>query len=432
MSESNMPQVQVVLGGQWGDEGKGKLIDILAEKYDVVARATGGANAGHTVYIKTASGEVKKFIFHLMPSGILQKNTTCIVGNGVVVHLPTLLEEMQVLEENEIDYKGRLFISNRAQILFEYHKIIDGIQEERKGKSKVGTTLRGIGPAYTDKMSRIGIRMADLLDIDTFEDKLKQNVEILQNMYGKFEYDLNAEFEKYKELKEKFEPMITDTAILINKSIHDKKNVLVEGANGMLLDIDHGTYPYVTSSNSTIGGVVSGLGLPATRINSNIGIMKAYVTRVGAGPFPTELIGEFGDRIREAGGEYGSTTGRPRRCGWFDAFLSQYSIMINGFTGINLTKLDVLDKLETIKVAIKYKIDGKEINYFPATLEELQKVEPEYMEIEGWMEDTTNAKTFEDLPEKCKAYVNKLEELMQCPINYIGVGQRRDQMIEKF
>ena len=274
--------------------------------------------------------------------------------------------------------------------------------------------------------------MADLLDIDTFEDKLKQNVEILQNMYGKFEYDLNAEFEKYKELKEKFEPMITDTAILINKSIHDKKNVLVEGANGMLLDIDHGTYPYVTSSNSTIGGVVSGLGLPATRINSNIGIMKAYVTRVGAGPFPTELIGEFGDRIREAGGEYGSTTGRPRRCGWFDAFLSQYSIMINGFTGINLTKLDVLDKLETIKVAIKYKIDGKEINYFPATLEELQKVEPEYMEIEGWMEDTTNAKTFEDLPEKCKAYVNKLEELMQCPINYIGVGQRRDQMIEKF
>lgn len=416
--------IVTVLGSQWGDEGKGKLIDILSDKYEIIARAAGGANAGHTIYLNG-----KKFVFHLVPSGMLNEGTTCVIGNGVVLHLETLMEEIDLLEENNIKTDGRILISNRAHLLFDYHKIIDGLQEDMKGKKKVGTTKRGIGPCYTDKVRRNGIRVHELMDFEKFEKRYKANLEMFKKMYGAFEYDEAKELSELEEVSEKIKPWIIDSAYFLNQALKENKKILIEGANGTLLDIDHGTYPYVTSSNASIGGIASGTGLGARHLQDVIGIMKAYVTRVGEGPFPSELHDELGEKIREKGGEYGATTGRPRRCGWFDAVVGKYSVMINGLTEINLTKLDVLSGLETLKIAVSYKIDGKTLDSFPPSLDELANVEVEYIEVPGWEEDISKVRDYEDLPENAKKYVEKLEELVDCKISSIGVGVDRQDII---
>lgn len=421
----------VILGAQWGDEGKGKLIDILAEEYDIVARATGGANAGHTIHIRSKEDPAKtnKFVFHLVPSGMLNKKPICVVGNGVVLHIPTLLEELDVLKQNGIETDNRLFISDRAHLVFEYHKIIDGLQEEMKGEKKVGTTKRGIGPAYTDKIRRNGIRVDDLCDWDKFVKKYNENLEMLYKMHGKFKYDTETELKQYQDYCKIIKPMIVDSSYFLNTALKNSQKVLIEGANGALLDIDHGTYPFVTSSNATIGGVITGTGISAIKIKEIIGIMKAYVTRVGAGPFPTELTDKLGEQIREKGGEYGATTGRPRRCGWYDSVAGRYSVMINGFTSINLTKLDVLTGIETLKIATNYKHKGETLKSFPANLDLLEKVEVEYIEMPGWKEDISRVREFEKLPSHARAYVEKIEELIGCKASSIGVGVQRDAMI---
>ncbi len=426
-------KLTVVLGGQWGDEGKGKLVDILAEDCDYVVRATGGANAGHTIYLDNPDNPEKPFkhIFHLVPSGMLNEKPVCVIGNGLVLSLPTMFEEIETLREHGDKVEGRLLISSRVHILFDYHKKVDALQEEMKGKSAVGTTLRGIGPAYTDKIRRNGIRMHELLDWDAFEKKYRGNLEMFKKMYGDFEYDADTELAYYKGIVETVRPMIVDSAKLIYDELKAGKKILVEGANGALLDIDHGTYPYVTSSNSTIGGICTGLGVGATAIDNVIGIMKAYTTRVGAGPFPSELHDDLGVQIREAGGEYGSTTGRPRRCGWFDAVVSGYSAMINGLTSANLTKLDVLTGLDSLKIATGYKLNGESINSVPPSLDDLDKVEVTYIEMPGWKEDINKVRKFEDLPENAQRYVEKLEELMDCPVSSIGVGVKREDIIFK-
>ncbi len=422
-------KLTAVLGGQWGDEGKGKLIDILANHYDIVARGTGGANAGHTVYIQdpTNPGQRKKVVFHLIPSGALYPNVINVIGNGCVIHIPTLLEEIAFLEANNIQMKGRLFISDRAHLVFEYHKLVDVMQEERKGKAKVGTTGRGIGPAYTDKISRMGVRLHELLDMESFETHVRANVEMLKSMYG-FEFDVEKELNYYRSIAEQIKPYILDTSFFLNKALAEGKKILLEGANANLLDIDHGTYPYVTSSNASIGGLITGLGIGAMKFTAAIGVMKAYCTRVGSGPFPTELDNEIGEKMRTIGGEFGSTTGRPRRCGWFDAVASKYSVMINGFSSINLTKLDVMDSFETIKIATKYLYEGKELETLPASLDLLAKVEVHYEEMPGWKQDISSARTLAELPENARNYVKRLQELLGCPIDFVGVGIGREQM----
>ncbi len=422
-----------ILGAQWGDEGKGKLIDILSRDYDIIARATGGANAGHTIHIpdKENPGKTKKHVFHLVPSGMLHESTISVIGNGVVIHLETMFGELRVLEENGINIDGRLLISDRAHLLFDFHKIIDGMQEDSKGQKKVGTTKRGIGPCYTDKIRRNGIRVHELLNFEKFKEKYLANLNLMKKMYGDFEYDTNSELEKHKEYAEKLKNMIIDCAYYLNDALKNGKKILGEGANGALLDIDHGTFPYVTSSNPTIGGFCTGTGLPARSISHNIGIMKAYTTRVGGGPFPSELHDDLGEKIREAGGEYGSTTGRPRRCGWFDAVVGKYSVMVNGFDSINITKLDVLTGLEILKIATGYKINGKDSKQFPADTHSLEDCEVEYIELQGWQEDISKIKNYDDLPENAKKYVEKIEELLECPASSIGVGVSREDMIFK-
>lgn len=420
--------VTAILGAQWGDEGKGKLIDILSEKYDLIVRATGGANAGHTIYIKNGK-TVNKFVFHLVPSGMLNKKPICVIANGVALHLPTLMEEIELLEKNGVKTKGRLLISDRAHLLFDYHKIVDGLQEESKGGKKIGTTKRGIGPCYTDKIRRTGIRVHDLLDWKEFESKYMEQLKSLQSMYGKFKVDTASELAEHKKILAQIKPYIIDSATYINEQLTKKKKVLIEGANGTMLDIDHGTYPYVTSSNASVGGVIAGTGIGATKLTSVIGIMKAYTTRVGEGPFPTELTDALGEQIRQTGGEFGATTGRPRRCGWFDAVIGKYSVMINGFTEINLTKLDVLSGLPKLKIAIGYNLNGKKLTSFPADLNQLEKVKIQYLELPGWKEDLSGIKKFEKLPKNAQKYVQTIEKLIGCHVSSIGVGPLRTDMI---
>jgi adenylosuccinate synthase len=426
---SQKGNVTVIIGGQWGDEGKGKLIDILSQDSDMIVRPTGGANAGHTVYVKDPvhENESRKYVFHLMPSGVLNPKSACIIGNGCVMSLPTFFEEVDFLKEGGIEVEGRVFISDRVHLVFEYHKIIDKLIEERKGKEKVGTTGRGIGPTYTEKISRTGIRLHELLDFARFEIHMRENIATLKKMYD-FEFDIQPEIDYYRRILPRIMPYIKDTAPMINKAIDEGKNVLLEGANGTLLDIDHGTYPFVTSSNATIGGVVSGSGVGATKIKEIVGIMKAYCTRVGSGPFPTELTNKLGEDLRIKGGEFGATTGRPRRCGWFDAVASRYSVMINGMTGINLTKLDVLDDLETIKIGVKYMHRGKELENFPADATILSEVDVIYEELPGWKTDLSKFRKISELPENARRYIKRIEELLECPVTYAGVGTRRDQM----
>ncbi|MBN1494198.1 adenylosuccinate synthase [Candidatus Peregrinibacteria bacterium] len=428
-----MGNVTAVLGTQWGDEGKGKLVDILSKEFQIIARATGGANAGHTIYVPNPlnKDETAKFIFHLIPSGVLHENKTAVLGNGVVIHIPTFIEELDTLKQYNIDLSGRLFISDRAHIVFDYHKKIDALEEEQKGEAKVGTTLRGIGPAYQDKIARRGVRMGELLDFENFSEHVRRTFIQLKALYKGLKHDIDDELKKLRDFVGVIRPFITDTSFYLNKSIDEGKTVLIEGANGLHLDIDHGTYPFVTSSNASVGGIITGTGIGIGKIKSVVGIMKAYVTRVGSGVFPTELTDETGNALREKGGEYGSTTGRPRRCGWFDAVVGRYAVMINGLTSVNLTKLDVLDELETIKICNGYKYKGKKLNSMPSSVEMYKDLELDYLELPGWKTDTSKALKFEELPENAKKYVLKIEELIKCPINFIGVGVRRDQIIYK-
>jgi adenylosuccinate synthase len=433
MNDTKFSQAQVsaVLGTQWGDEGKGKLVDILAEGADVIIRAAGGANAGHTIYVpkKDNPEETIKFIFHLIPSGCFHEGKEIILGNGLVIHLGTLIEELDTLKDHGIDLNNKHFISDRAHIVFDYHKKIDGLEEERKGDKKVGTTLRGIGPAYQDKIARRGVRIGEMLDFDKFSDHVRSTFIQWQRMYPDLKHDVEKELEDIRKMLGFLRPFITDTALYVNDAIDAGRKVLVEGANGTHLDIDHGTYPFVTSSNSTGGGLHTGTGIGLNKITDVIGIMKAYTTRVGEGPFPTELTDKLGETIREKGGEYGATTGRPRRCGWFDAVVGRYSVRINGLTCVNLTKLDVLDEFPKIKICTGYKYKGRKINSMPATIDSYADLELEYIEMDGWQADTSAAQTFKELPENAQKYVLKIEELIGCPIKYIGIGMRREQMI---
>ena len=416
--------VTVLVGSQWGDEGKGKIVDILSEKYDYVTRFQGGANAGHTVEI----GE-KKYILHLIPSGILRKEVKCVIGNGVVIDPKALLEEIKLLEENDISVKGRLFISHNAHLIMPYHKLLDSINES--GKNKIGTTGRGIGPCYIDKFARKGIRIVDLLNKDVLEEKIRKNLEekniLLERVYKHAGLDVNEIIKEYLEFDKQIDQYITDVPSLLNTAISEKKNILLEGAQGALLDVDHGTYPYVTSSSPTTGGACTGTGIPPTKITNVMGIVKAYTTRVGHGPFPTELTNDEGDKLRKIGAEYGATTGRPRRCGWYDAFLVRYSATINGIDSVAITKLDVLSSFDKIQVCTGYKLNGKMIKTFPSDVDRLNKAAPVYESVDGWNEDISGCKTYKELPEKTKKYLKFIAEKSNIKIDIVSVGPKRNQ-----
>lgn len=422
----NLSQVIAIIGSQWGDEGKGKLVDILAEKYDIVARATGGANAGHTIYV----GD-KKTVFHLVPSGVLHKGKVGVIGNGCVVHIPTLFEEIRLLAAQGVDVRGRLFISNRAHVVLDYHKTLDGLLEDQKAGKKIGTTKRGIGPAYTDKMMRIGVQLGELSDFKKFQEHYMENLTMYRKVYGNFTHDSEKELNELKAYAEELLPYIADTSFYLNEAREQGKLILLEGANGTLLDIDHGTYPFVTSSNASIGGVITGSGMAARHIGNSIGIVKAYTTRVGSGPFPTELLDETGNWIREKGGEYGATTGRPRRCGWFDAVVVKYACMLNGTTDINLTKLDILSGMKIIKIATGYEHNGKLLASYPSAPDVLANMKVIYEEMPGWEESLDNCKKFEDLPKNAQNYIARIEQLVKAPVTFIGVGKERSQMITR-
>ncbi len=419
----------VVIGAQWGDEGKGKIIDILSENSDYIIRYQGGNNAGHTVVIDGES-----FILHLIPSGILHKGKTCIIGNGVVVNPAALIEEIEKLSARGIRVEKNLLISEQAHIIFPYHWKMDELREIAKGRKKIGTTKRGIGPCYTDKVSRCGIRMADLLDVNIFSKKLKANLKeknaILRNVYGFKGYSFNAIYKQYMNYREKIKGYIKDTTLIINKALDKNKRVLFEGAQGTMLDVDFGTYPYVTSSNSTAGGACTGSGVGPSRIGKVTGVVKAYTTRVGEGPFPTEFSDKLMNIIRHKGKEFGATTGRPRRCGWFDTLIVKHAVMVSGITEIVVTKLDVLDGLEKIKICTGYKYKGKSCKAFPANIEMLFNVKPQYEELPGWMSDTSGIQSFNKLPRNAVRYLKRLSDLVGAKISMVSVGSERKQTLK--
>ncbi len=414
----------VLVGSQWGDEGKGKITDYLAEKADCVVRYQGGSNAGHTVEVAS-----EKFMLHLIPSGILYPDKLCVVGNGVVVDMAKIIDEINGLQQRGVD-TGNLKISSRAPVVMPYHKKLDEIEDRTK---KIGTTKRGIGPAYADKISREGFRICDILDDENFADRFKAEVErksrLISDFYGEEGFKAGELLDEVMAQISILKPYITDTSYLINKSLQEGKKVLFEGAQGTLLDIDHGTYPYVTSSHPTAGGACVGAGVGPTHISRVIGVVKAYTTRVGEGPFPAELTDELGNLLRERGAEYGTTTGRPRRCGWLDAVILRYAARINGLTDLAITKLDVLDKFETIKICVAYRYKGRLLYEFPETNQVLEQCVPEYIELPGWQEDISGITRYEDLPEKTRAYIARIEELCGVRQSLVAVGPKRAQTI---
>ncbi|CAM6022684.1 unnamed protein product, partial [Sphagnum balticum] len=426
-----LSQVCAVLGTQWGDEGKGKLVDILAQRYDIVARCQGGANAGHTIY----NDEGVKFALHLVPSGILNTQAICVVGNGVVVHLPGFFKEIDGLEARGVLCTGRLFVSDRAHLLFDLHQTVDGLREAELGGDMIGTTKRGIGPCYASKAIRNGLRVGDLRHMDTFRSKLEILFKDAANRFKDFEYNdsvLDAEVENYKKFAKRLEPYIADTVQYISNAYTVGKRILIEGGQATMLDVDFGTYPFVTSSNPSVGGICTGLGISPKRLGDIIGVAKAYTTRVGAGPFPTELHGDQGEALRVAGHEFGTTTGRPRRCGWLDIVALNYVCTINGFTALNLTKLDVLSGLSEVKLGVTYRnADGIQIRSFPSDLSVLEQVQVDYEVLPGWNKDITNVRSYQELPVEARRYVERIEELVGLPIHYIGVGPGRDALIVK-
>lgn len=419
---------RVLIGGQWGDEGKGKIVDVLTEQAAWIARFQGGNNAGHTVKV----GD-QKYVLHLIPSGILREGKTCILGNGCVIDPAGFLKELDEVHAGGVQTEGRLWISDRAQLALPYHKALDAAREGNKGDGtvKIGTTRRGIGPAYADKMTRIGLRAGDMLEPD-FEARLRQNL-VEHNRF----LELNGcqtlcedtTVAEVLSAADRMRPMITDTTMLLNSAVLKGEEVLFEGAQGTMLDIDHGSYPFVTSSNTTSGGACTGTGVPPNRIQDVIGVVKAYTTRVGEGPFPTELFDEDGDNMARIGDEFGATTGRPRRCGWFDAVVARYAVMVNGVNWWAVTKLDVLDQFPKIKICVAYDLDGVRIEYLPGHIRKFGACKPIYEELPGWCTPTSHLRKWEDLPENCRAYIRRLEELTCAPAGFVSVGPKRDETI---
>lgn len=426
---SKNSNVTVVVGAQWGDEGKGKVVDMLAANMDIVCRCQGGNNAGHTVVV----GE-KEYDFHLLPSGIIHPKCASVIGNGVVVHLPGLFEEISKCESKGLTgWKNRLLISNRAHIVFDFHQKVDGLQELEKGQRSLGTTKRGIGPTYSSKATRNGLRIADLLgNYQQFEERFRNLASNFVRMFPTLEVDVEEELKRYKVYAEQIRPLVTDTVPYLHSALQQKKNVLIEGANAAMLDIDFGTYPYVTSSNCSVGGVCTGLGIPPTFIGTVYGVVKAYTTRVGDGPFPTEQLNEIGETLQSKGAEIGVTTKRKRRCGWLDVVVLTHSHMINGYTALVLTKLDVLDNFDELKVGVAYKLDGKVIDYFPANLDELSRVEVEYVTLPGWKTSIEDIRNFAQLPVNAQKYILTIQDILKVPIKWVGVGKERTSMIELF
>lgn len=416
----------VVVGAQWGDEGKGKLVDVLAERADMVVRYQGGANAGHTV----VTGETQ-FILQQIPSGILHPRVTCVVGNGVVLDPDQLFTELDQLSGKGIDTTGRLFVSDRAHLVLPYHKLLDAATEKSQ---KIGTTGRGIGPSYEDKYGRRGIRVGDLRHLDCTRPVLAERVDRANRLLEMMGTGERASLDAHVELLERWAPRLlpltADTGLLVHRAVRQGRRVLLEGAQGSLLDVDHGTYPFVTSSNTTSGGAAVGAGIGPTAINGVLGVVKAYTTRVGNGPLPTEATDQDGERLRELGGEFGAVTGRPRRCGWFDATVVRYAVRVNGLTGLAVTKLDVLDTFAQIRVGTAYRLDGDSCEEMPSEVDLLGRVQPVYEVLPGWQRSTADARKLADLPVEARRYLDRLEQLSGAPIRYVSVGTRRDQIIE--
>ncbi|MFD2330717.1 adenylosuccinate synthase [Cohnella sp. GCM10020058] len=415
----------VVVGTQWGDEGKGKITDFLAEKADVVARYQGGNNAGHTILIQN-----KKYKLTMIPSGIFNENKVCVIGNGMVINPAALVEELQYIRDNGFS-TDNLRISDRAHVIMPYHLVLDALEEDRKADNKIGTTRKGIGPCYMDKAARNGIRIADLMDAEEFTLKTRRLVEeknqVIEQMYGGEKLDAEQIIDEYLKLAEILRPLVTDTSVVLNDAIDAGQRVLFEGAQGVMLDIDQGTYPFVTSSNPSAGGVCIGSGVGPSKIQQVIGVAKAYTTRVGDGPFPTELHDDLGQWIRDKGHEYGTVTGRPRRVGWFDSVVVRHARRVSGITGLSLNSLDVLSGLETVKICTAYNYRGQLIEHYPANLKMLAECEAVYEELPGWSEDITGAKTLDDLPENTRRYVQRVSELTGIPIAIFSVGRNREQ-----
>ena len=419
-----------VVGLQWGDEGKGKLVDVLTEEFDIVVRYQGGGNAGHTVVV-----DGDKFVVHLVPSGVFRPGAICVIGNGVVVDPASLVEELDELGERGIDISDNLLISDRAHMVFPYHKIIDRLGDTSDGKPRIGTTGRGIGPCYADKVMRNGIRVGELLDRDDFGEKLRRVLDLknqlMTALYGTEPLEFGPIYEEYCGYAERLGPMIADTVELLNDAAEDGKRILFEGAQAALLDIDYGTYPYTTSSNTTTGGVATGAGVSPKLIGTVVGVAKAYTTRVGEGPFPTELDDAVGERLRERGAEFGATTGRPRRCGWLDSVAVRHSTRVCGVDSIALTKLDVLQCEPVVRMCIGYGYRGEILKCFPSDISKLQRIEPVYRDFQGWQDDISRVKQTDDLPEAAKAYVRAIEKIVGLPVSSIGVGSDREQIIRR-
>ena len=425
----NQSKCLVVVGAQWGDEGKGKIVDVLGGEVSIIARYQGGANAGHTVHVGS-----DEFILHQIPSGILHPGKRCLLGNGVVLDVEQFFEELDGLAARGIQVEGRVGVSGRAHMLLEYHKRLDKASEAKRGEGKIGTTGRGIGPAYEDKIARHGVRVGDLLNPKRARERMiaaaERSNDRLKHVGGE-PMDPEQVADQALKMGERLVPFIAETGKEIVNAIKNNQRVLLEGAQGALLDVDHGTYPYVTSSTTTAGGAATGVGIGPTIIDAVLGVVKAYTTRVGSGPLPTELDEELGNKLRELGGEYGATTGRPRRCGWFDSVVVRYSARVNGLTGLAVTKLDVLDTFDEIKIGTGYDIEGQRFNsVFPYDLSALDHATPCYETLPGWKSDTTTARSIKDLPKNARAYLDRMEELTEVPIEFVSVGTRRDQIIQ--
>ncbi len=420
----------VIIGAQWGDEGKAKMVDVLTEQVDIVARYQGGSNAGHTVV-----AEGRKIVFHQIPSGILHDGKTCLIGNGVVLDPVALLDEMDSLKKAGVELDGHLIISDRAQVLMPYHRLLDGASENRKGVGKIGTTNRGIGPAYMDKVARVGLRICDFFSATDFRKKLKEIVKEknfwLKNYYGSALADADKIADEYLRTFPRIKPLVRDTSKFLADKLKAGKNFLAEGAQGTLLDVDFGTYPYVTSSSASVGGVCTGLGIGPQCLDEIFGVAKAYTTRVGEGPFPSEMEEAFGAKIRQMGGEFGATTGRPRRCGWMDLVALKYACRINGLTGLLITKLDVLSTVKSLKLCKGYKLGGRTVTEFPASLSELSKCEPVYAVMKGWDGDLSRVTRLADLPVEARRYLDVVEKFVEVPIRWISVGQDRSRIFKK-
>jgi adenylosuccinate synthase len=415
----------VVLGAQWGDEGKGKLADILANESQLCCRAQGGNNAGHTI---VANGVT--YDFHILPSGLVNPNCVNVVGSGCVVHVPSFFKELEALDKHGLDTTDRIYISDRAHVVFDVHQLVDGLEEVELGGGNIGTTRKGIGPAYSSKMTRSGLRMCDLFDEEVFEKKLRRVADGYKKRFGDLlQYDVEEEIARYKELRPKIAPYVVDQVPLLQSAKEKNAKILVEGANALMLDIDYGTYPFVTSSNTGLGGVITGLTLGWRSIKEVIGVVKAYTTRVGSGPFPTEQLNEVGETLQKVGHEVGVTTGRKRRCGWLDLVVLKHSHACNDYTSLNLTKLDVLDDFEELKIATSYSHKGQTLEGFPSNPDVLAEVEVHYETMPGWKKPTTGAKSYYDLPSQARAYIEFIEKFVGVKVKWVGVGPARDHMV---